>query len=469
MNGRRAFLLGGLAGATGAIAAPAILRKTFHDKDRPKWAQEHYTNSFWLDSEGFFQLQRQAPLNRHRYTTDITIIGGGYTGMSTALSLAKENPDQKITLIDGATCGFGASGRNGGFCMAANYNAPSYAPALVPDARKFMLAGTQIIQDFSENQGVDCDFHPTNYCSVVRDNSGAAGITQKIDSVQKLGIQSSNLDTKSVQSYFQTGVLAQGAVFQDGSARIHPAKLALGVRRRLLESRVNVFEGTNAIRINTDAGITVETEYGVINTGTLVLATNAYTQTLGKMGTRYMPVVSHVIATAPLTDAQRASIGWGDEELVSIADNGEDYFYMQMTADNRIVIGGGPITHHYGSKLHSGTHQGGTAVIENFLFNQLWPQLQGLDVTHKWGGNVCITSDFMFSLGTLDDHPDIYYALGYSGEGVSTSFAAGKTIADLINKKQTDLTTSTFINRPLGYIPGEPLRSLAVSLSGLFM
>ncbi len=465
MSSRRSFLLGAGFGAGALYLGGAGMRHAFNIKDRPPWVTEHAVDSFWLEGAGFYDYPPRPPLNHRHHTTDILIIGGGFTGLSTAWHLLQTRPEARITLIDAARCGFGASGRNGGWCMGANYLAFFSAPQLSRAAHDFMSAGVEIVRGLDQEEGIPCDFTPAHQLRVVRERDDLPLVDRTAEAIAELGLGVERLDAEALTRRYHTEHFVGGAIFADGSANIQPVKLALGLRNRLLESPVEIFEGTKVMSIDYGARPTVQTEFGTIEAGEIVLATNAYTHSYGAFKNRYAPVISHVIATEPLRASQRAAIGFSEGEQLNVGDSGEGFFYAIMTADHRIVIGGdrGP-THHYGSKLHSGNLRSRTDYLEDYLTRRIWPQLEGTRITHRWGGNICVTRDLLFSLGRTKEHDRVYYALGYTGEGVSTSFAAGKALAELMAGLDTELTRSPFIDRPLGLIPQDPLRSPLIRL-----
>ncbi len=455
MAQRRAFLIGLGVGTAGTLAAGKGWERLFRSDARPPWALEHAAGSYWMDSAGYHAHAPLPPLTNRQHEADILIIGGGFTGLSTAWHLLSLRPDARITLIDGARCGFGASGRNGGWCMGANYNAIAGNSALAAPAREFMLAGVEIVRNLS-NDGLACDFTPARQLNVVRADDDLPWFQGQAAAVESLGVAVERLDRSALASRYHTDDFAAGAFFDDGSANIHPGKLALGLRSRLIDSPVAIFEGTKVMGIEGGARPRAITEYGVIEANQIVLATNAYSRTVGEFSDRYVPMISNVIATEPLRAAQLDAIGFAHGEQLSLGGTGEGYFYAILTADNRVLIGGGHPTHHYGNALHNGNLRTETNFLEDYLTGRLWPQLKGVEITHRWGGNVCITRDFLFSLGRHPEHEGVFYALGYSGEGVSTSIAAGRTLAQLMAGLDTPLTRSPFVGRELGMVPGEP-------------
>lgn len=457
---RRSFLMGAGAGAIGLQATRTLWDSANRNASRPPWAVEHATDSFWLSDSGYYSDPPQNPLNLQEYSTDVLVVGGGYTGMSTAWHLLETLPGAKITLIDAAKCGFGASGRNGGWCMGQNLSAPKTAPELVDATQAMMSEGVNIVKSLTVDQGVDCDFTPATVIDLTQNPGGADGFEKTMDVCQRLGFEATRLDQDTVSQRFKTEIFTGGAEYHDGSASIQPGKLARGVRNLLLESTIEVFEGTKVIRVDFAGRPSVETDFGVIRADKIVLATNAYSRSYNQFSNKYIPIITNVVATEPLTVAQLKSIGFKRGELLGIEGKDDTYFYAIVSADSRIVIGGGHPLYYHGNKLHSGNHNGETSYLESYLFSQLWPQLEGVKISNRWGGNVCMTDDFVFALGQHRRSPDVYYSMGYSGEGVSTSFAAGKTLAQIIGGQETSLTKSMLVNRKLGSIPGEPFRSI---------
>ena len=445
------------------IGGLVLLASLVKNTPRSPWIAEFAVDSFWLRDAGFYDDPIRAPLSATSYMTDVLIIGGGFTGMSAAWHLKQQDPTRQITVIDAARCGYGASGRNVGWCMAQNLNLPGTGSKYISAAREMMCEGVSIIEALSNEQGLDCDFTPAS----IIDLSTAENPTKKFKPVlaacEKFGLPARLLDAAEVQSRFQSSAFTGGAELQDGSASVHPGKLGRGIRDLILQAGVEVFEGTTVSDLDLSSERPkVFTDYGKIEAGEVIIATNAFTKSFGEFQDRYVPIHSSMIATAPLSQAQLDSIGLHRGALFGIAGKGLATSFGNVTADNRIVYGGGQPAIFYNGAFGSGVVREKTDWLATHLTEKIWPQLKGTHIDHKWGGMVAVSRDMVGGLGTHPSHSHVHYALAYTGEGVSTSFACGKTLAERISGLDTELTRNGLVQRKLSWIPGEPLRSLAL-------
>lgn len=427
------------------------------------WIAEFAADSFWLRDAGFYADPIRVPLSANRHTTDVLIIGGGFTGMSAAWHLKQLDPTRRVTVIDAARCGYGASGRNVGWCMAQNLNLPGTGSKYMYPAREMMREGVSIIKYLSDEHGLACDFTPTSIISLSTADNPTKKFKPILDACEQFGISAHLLNERQVQSRFQSSAFTGGAELQDGSASVHPGKLGRGLRDLILQAGVEVFEGTtvNDLDLSSERP-TVYTEYGEIEAGEVIIATNAFTKSFGEFQDRYVAIHSSMISTAPLSTAQLDAIGLHRGALFGIEGKGPATSFGNVTADNRIVYGGGPPAIYYDGAFASGVVRENTDWLSVHLTETIWPQLKGTKIDHRWGGMVAASRDMVGGLGTHPKHKRVYYALAYTGEGVSTSFACGKTLAQLISGLDTELTRNGLVQRKLSWIPGEPLRSLAL-------
>ena len=458
---RRTFLTGAGAGAAATYGVGMVWNQMSKDASRAPWLAEHTSDSFWLRDSGLLSDVITKPLIARSHTTDILVIGGGYTGMSTAWHLRETLPGAKVTIVDATKCGFGASGRNGGWCMAQNLNVPDAAPKFVRPAHALMSEGVQIVRGLSEVNGVDCDFTPASVVDLSTKRNASERFAPTLQACAEIDVHTEELDGAAANDRYKTRILTGAAIYHDGSASVHPGKLARGLRRLVFDTDIEVFEGTTVLKVqSSDGKPIVETDYGTIKADKVVIATNAYTRSFGEFRGNYIPINTNIIATAPLSEGQLDSIGFKRGELLGLYGKDSIYIYAIVTADGRLIFGGGTPVHYYGGSLQSGNNKLQTNLLEDYMTQDLWPQLKGIPIDNRWGGMTAITTDFVCGIGSHPKHANVYYALGYSGEGVSTSFAAGKTLAQLIAGQDTALTRNGLVNRNLGWIPGDPLRSL---------
>lgn len=460
---RRTFLAGAVVGAAGTWALTSLPRRLFQDKDRPPWISEFFLDNFWFDAAGLYGQPPHPPLQA-AIKADIAIVGGGFTGLSSAYHLKKKFPEQRIVLLESAYCGYGASGRNGGMAIPIHPVAFSIAQEQGPEAaRKFLSLNSQgldLIKDLAASHGVHCDLEETGILILGMEEKHLENLAEWNQTAQQIGIQSKLLGRSEIEKELQTQRYAGGLNLQPGGI-LNPAKLARGLKTVVEGMGVEVFERTRVVSIAPGSRVRIRTEEGAVESPVLVLATNGYSAKLGFFKNRFIPLCNYVIATEPLTPGQLESIGWSGRQM--LWDTRVEFDYFRLTADNRIVFGGELAPYFYGGEISSGNYPPSLRMLEQSLFTT-FPQLSGTKITHRWGGTMAFTLDMLPSIGVTGPNRNIYYGLGYSGEGVVLTQLAGKIIGQLYAKEDTDLTRLLFVNRGLPLIPPEPARSASISL-----
>jgi glycine/D-amino acid oxidase-like deaminating enzyme len=280
-----------------------------------------------------------------------------------------------------------------------------------------------------------------------------------------MGLEASIIGTRELQKKIKSERYMAAIRYPDG-ATVNPFKLARGMKRVVEEKGVEIYEQTPVVRIEPGKPIMVTTSAGQVRADTLVLATNGYSAVLGFFKRRIIPMCAHLIATEPLTQAQLESIGWSGREKLS--DMNPFFHYFHLSADNRIIFGGEGAKYRYGGALYQDVHQPTIERIKKSLFRS-FPQLEGIRITHSWGGTLCITLDLLPSIGILGDNKNIFYAVGYSGEGVVLTQVAGKIINELYSRNESALTRLFLVNKPIPYSGPDPLRYLAISAYSAYL
>ena len=245
------------------------------------------------------------------------------------------------------------------------------------------------------------------------------------------------------------------AVVDDDGGILNPAKLARGLKDIVERGGVEIRERTVVLRVHPGRVNRVETELGEISAPVVVLGLNAYSHKIGFFRNQSIPIATYMIATAPLSDEQLAAIGWQNRQAV--VDMRENFDYMQLTADGRIATGGSDYVYYADDRLSSGNNKSVIRQLTESLFTT-FPQLEGLPIDHAWGGPVSLTLDDEESVGVLGDHANIFYGVGYNGDGVSFGMLAGGIIADLVAGESTDLTDHYSVNHPIPYAGPQSVR-----------
>jgi glycine/D-amino acid oxidase-like deaminating enzyme len=459
---RRAFLGGALAGGALGWAGAVLPRRLLsHDPERPPALYEFYVDSLWMESAGAWREPLRPPL-RGAQKADVAILGGGFTGMSTAYHLARLAPGKRIVLLEGARCGYGASGRNGGF---ADPGMPGFGwvwEELGPEAaRRYYdatLVGLAQIRAFASEHGVACDFEPTGSLELAMEDSHLDDLAGRAERLRQIGLRAELLDAAATRRTVRSERFA-GALRLPDHAILNPAKLCLGMRRVIESLGVEVSERSKVLRVEPGRPVRIRTEFAELEAATACIALNGYAPQIGLFTNRILPLTNYVVATEPLSAAQWDAIGWRGRE--GLADARVQFMYLRPTADGRIVAGGESAPYFFGSAPSTGNYRPSIAKLERSLL-ETFPQLAGVRFTHAWGGTMGFTADFVPSIGRLDGAENVFYAVGFNGEGVVMTQLAGRILAELVAGEPGDLTRLPIVGKHMPYLPPEPLRALSV-------
>jgi len=465
---RRAFVGGMAAGAAGAWGLSHGLDRFGRDPSRPPDLYEYFLDNFWFKAADLEHQQINEPL-KGSHKADIVIIGGGFTGLSSAYNLIRKFPDKRIVLLEGACCGYGASGRNGGFCDAGVPGLMSYTAEAGPEQgrRAFdaTLYGLSQIRELISEHGVQCDFEENGMLEAAMNEEQAEHLEEEYKTYKSLGLDATLLQGKEFEAEIKSPRYIAGIKFPYGGI-VNPAKLARETKRVIDDAGVEVRERTIVMRVTPGRTHRVETEMGEITAPVLVLGLNGYSHKLGFFRNHVLPLCSYVIATEPLSEAQWESIGWQNRQ--GIADMRVLFDYQRPTADGRIVIGGSDYPYYAGDALSSGNNKPVIELLTSSLFTT-FPQLEGLRIEHAWGGTMGFTLDFVPSVGVMGDHKNIFYGVAYNGEGVAFGQTAGRIISELIADEPSELQDLFVVNHKIPYAGPANLRILFARLQKWYL
>jgi glycine/D-amino acid oxidase-like deaminating enzyme len=428
--------------------------------------------SLWLETAGH-DLRPRPPLAGDT-DVDVAIVGAGYTGLWTAYYLAQADPTLRITVLEREIAGFGASGRNGGWCSAefaasrqAIARRSDRAAALAMQAA--MIATLDEIEAVLGKERIDCGFHRGGTLRLATTPAHADRLRSEVDEDRAWGLSEEDSrwlgKAEATERLRATGVI--GAGFTPHCARVQPAALARGLADAAERGGVRIHERTAVAAIEPAApgrSAAVRTTAGMrVRAEVVIRATEAYTRSLAGERRRLVPMYSLLIATEPLPASSWDRIGWAGRETVT--DGRHLLVYAQRTADDRIAFGGRGAPYHWGSAIRPrfDRHPPAFAALRRAL-HDLLPATRQAAITHRWGGPLGVPRDWQPSVGH-DLATGLGWAGGYIGDGVGTANLAGRTLADLVLRRHTDLTRLPWVNHVSPRWEPEPLRWLGINAS----
>jgi glycine/D-amino acid oxidase-like deaminating enzyme len=426
--------------------------------------------SFWLETCGD-DLTPRAPLDGS-IDVDVAILGAGYTGLWTAYYLLRRQPSLRVAVVEAEIAGFGASGRNGGWCSAGfPVTAGELARRYGPERTRALLAAMRESVDevgrVAEAEGLDIDYVKGGTLRIARGPHQEPMLDQALATYERLGIAEhyTRLDAAQVAERVRiTNV--RGALYSPDCAVIHPGKLVRGLARVVERLGGTIYEQTRVTAFEPrKAGVPgsrprLITERGDVRADVVVLCGEAYLSRLPGLRRQLIPVYSLIVLTEPLSDAQWAEIGWENRETIGSHRFSVDY--LSRTRDGRIVFGGRGAPYHFGSRIedsydrHEPTHQ-----MLRRMTLEWFPMLRGIRFTHHWGGPLGMPRDWMPTM-SYDRATGIATARGYTGQGVATSNLSGRVLADLICDTPSPLRVLPVIGHRSPDWEPEPLRWLGV-------
>ena len=399
---------------------------------------------------------------------DLCVVGGGYTGLWTAIIAKERDPSRDVVLIEASTVGSAASGRNGGFMDASLTHGIANARARWPDEVELLeelgLRNLDDIERAITRYGIECDYertgvievanttHPPSYFEEIRDD---------YELMLQLGQDVEWLDADAMQEQVHSPIYTGGVWDKNGCAIVDPAKLVWGLKSAAESLGVRIYEDTKATELKRDGiGVMVTTPLGTIRAGKVALCTNAFKPVLKRLSNYIAPVYDYCMVTEPLTDEQMASIGWHNRQ--GLSDLANQFHYYRLTADNRILWGGYDAVYYWGGKVSAEfeSRPETWAKLSQHFF-ETFPQLEGVRFTHIWGGVIDTSSRFSVFWGRAMGGR-VSYALGYTGLGVAASRFGAAVMLDLLHGRRSVATQTEFVqSRPLPF-PPEPFRFVGI-------
>jgi glycine/D-amino acid oxidase-like deaminating enzyme len=395
---------------------------------------------------------------------DLCIVGGGYTGLWTAIIAKERDPSRDVILIDAHEVGSAASGRNGGFMDSSLTHGVANAQQRFPDEVNVLeelgLHNLNEIESAIRRYNIDCDYERTGAIDVATSSHPASYLAELRDDYQQLrslGQSVEWLDQETLRSQVHSPTYSGGLWRKDRAALVDPARLAWGLKTAAESLGVRIYEDSKATSVEKDGvGVLVDTPLGRVRAGKVALGTNAFKPLLKRLGHYVAPVYDYCLVTEPLTPAQLASIGWQNRQGISDIPN--QFHYYRLTADNRILWGGYDAMYYFRGKMNTEleSRPESWALLSQHFF-QTFPQLEGVRFSHAWGGAIDTCTRFSVFWGRAMGGR-VAYALGYTGLGTASTRFGAEVMLDLLDGRRSKATSTKFVqDKPLPF-PPEPFR-----------
>jgi glycine/D-amino acid oxidase-like deaminating enzyme len=414
---------------------------------------------FWLDDLG--DRATHQPLVGDS-TVDLLIVGGGYTGLWTAVRALERDPSLRVTVVEAKTVGWAASGRNGGFCEASlthgRENGTSRWPHEMDELERLGVENLDGIEATVARYGLDCEFERTGYISVAVE-------PHQVEWLAEADGQHGDrfVDGDEMRALVNSPTYLAGLVVPPrDTALVHPAKLATELARVVVELGGTIHEGTMVRGLEkSTGGVAVRTSGGTVTAQQVVLGTNAFPSLLARNRLMTVPVYDYVLMTEPLSSVQKAEIGW--EGRQGIGDLANQFHYYRQSADDRILWGGYDAVYHAGGRIrpeYERRPESFARLASHFLTT--FPQLEGIRFTHSWAGVIDTSTQFSAFFGTALGGR-VAYAAGFTGLGVGATRFAADVMLDLLSGEDTERTRLEMVRKRPWPFPPEPAATIGVN------
>jgi glycine/D-amino acid oxidase-like deaminating enzyme len=415
----------------------------------------------WLDSP--LRPAPRPPLADDA-SADLVVVGGGYSGLWTAVLAKERDPRRDVVLLEGERIGWAASGRNGGFCSASLTHGKDNGAQRFPDEIDALeRLGRQNLTEIESAIGrydIECDFELSGGLSVATEPHQVEWLREAADEGE-----GEFLDQDAIRAQVASPTYLAGLWERDANALVDPAKLAWGLAEAAERLGVRIHEDTRVTDIGQDGtGMAVRTAAGhTVRAPRVALGTNAFPSLVRRVRWHTVPVYDYALMTEPLSAEQLASIGWRNRQ--GIDDCGNQFHYYRLTADNRILWGGYDAVYHFGRRLADQLDQRpATFDLLARQFFETFPQLEGLRFSHQWGGAIDTCTRFFAFYGTAYAGRAAY-ALGYTGLGVGATRFGANVMLDLLDGRDTERTQLEMVRRKPLPFPPEPFAFAGVQLT----
>jgi len=418
---------------------------------------------FWLDHPD--APPTRPPLDGSA-EADLVVVGGGLTGLWTALQAAEEG--KRVVLLEGERIAFGASGRNGGFCAASLTHGIANGLARWPGEMETLerLARENLdgIRATVARNAIECGWQDRGVIDVATEPHQLEWLAQQAAQLRRFGWDAELLDAAALRAQIDSPTYLGGVWSRDSAALVDPARLCWGLARAAEEAGAVVHESSPVIALRPEgAGVRADTASGSVRSRHALLATSAFPPLVRAIRRYVVPVYDYVLVTEPLSEAQHHAIGWRGRQ--GISDMANRFHYYRQTDDGRIVWGGYDAIYDFGGRVAPERDQRPETfelLAEHFFAT--FPQLEGLRFTHRWGGAIDTCSRFSALWGRALGGRAAY-VVGFTGLGVGASRFGARVALDLLDGRDTERTRLEMVRRrPLPF-PPEPARWAGIQLT----
>ncbi len=420
---------------------------------------------FWTDRA---DAPEPGPTLDSNVEADLAIVGGGFTGLWTAVLAAERDPGRSIIVLEAEVAGFGASSRNGGFLAASLTHGLGNGMSHWPDEISALIRmGDDNFDDivsFIETHDLDVGLERTGSIAVATAPWHLDDLARYKETADEFGITCEILDQNAVRSEVDSPTYLGGLTEPYGTAILDPARLVWALRTFAQSRGVRFFDHSPVRTIKrSDTGLVLQAPSGNVVAEKVVVATNAFAEPVKAMKRYMVPVYDYVLMTEPLSDVQMAAIGWSGRQALD--DSNNQFHYYRLTVDNRILWGGYDAVYRYGSRVDPAYDQAGTthATLARQFF-ETFPQLEGLAFSHRWAGPIATTSRFTATWGTAE-RGDLAWVGGYTGLGVGATRFGAAVALDLVDGLETERSTLSMVTKKPMPFPPEPLRSIGIQMT----
>jgi gamma-glutamylputrescine oxidase len=413
-------------------------------------------NSYWARS----QAPQNPPL-ADNIAVDVAVLGGGFTGLSAAYYIRSLSPQKRVVVLEARGCGNGASGRNGAMVLTMTEDRYMHfgdTPAIDKMIYDLTVENIRTLAKLSAATGIDCALETNGALQALVTTDDVKAAKAYVQQARSLGMPVEFWDKQQLASAIGTEVY-EGGFFDPSGGHVHPMKLVHVFKAAAEKAGAEIYENTTVASIEEGREHLVHTTEGhTVRAKSLVLATNAFTSRLGFFRNSIVPVHEYVAVTPPLSAQQLAEIGW--RQRVPFNDSRTEVFYLGLTADNRIHIGGGRPSYSFNGGVDDTSEPAFHFAQLRRELERIYPRLSGVTFEAGWNGVIDWSLDESPSVGCTGKYKNIFYGLGYSGHGVNLTSVFGRIIADLEAGREEPWRQYPFLNAGLEYVPNEPFRWL---------